>query len=135
MYLFKEKRWVKLKGSPSLEEANVVFGSVLEKGPRQQMGSFCHQVLAFLLLSHQRCYKEQVTPPKSVASFYRVGGASNTSLGRLGKTDLPGLPSQGRAGLFPCLSQVFTSSPDKDSGSASDSISKCHLGGCCFIHS
>lgn len=104
IYLFKEKRWVKLKGYPSLEEATVVFGSVLEKRPSQQMGSFCHQVLAFLLLSHQRCYKEQVTPPKSVASFYRVGGASNTSLGRLGKTDLPGLPSQGRAGVFPCLS-------------------------------
>lgn len=103
IYLFKEKRWVKLKGYPLLEEATVVFGSVLEKRPSRQIGSFCYQVLAFLLLSHQKCYKEQVTPSKSIASFYRVGGASNTSLGGLGKTDLPGLPSQGRAGAFPCL--------------------------------
>lgn len=85
IYLFKEKRWVKLKGYPLLEKATVVFGSVLEKRPSRQIGSFCYQVLAFLLLSHQKCYKEQVTPSKSVASFYRVGGASNTSLGGLRK--------------------------------------------------
>lgn len=37
IYLFKKKRWVKIKGSPSQEEATIVFVSVLEKS--QWIGS------------------------------------------------------------------------------------------------